>query len=131
VRFSGIGLAGIVVQLAAIAVLTDALGVHYLPATALAVTLAVVHNFVWHVVWTWGDRRTGNLSSALARFVVANGLVSLVGNLAVMLLFTGALGMPAVPANTLAIASSGLVNFVLADSLVFRARPERARAPSS
>ena len=30
--------------------------ISYLTATALAVELAVLNNFVWHQLWTWRDR---------------------------------------------------------------------------
>ncbi len=39
------------------AALTLLLGPHYLVATALAVEMAVLHNFFWHRRWTWADRR--------------------------------------------------------------------------
>ena len=32
------------------------LGLHYLVAAMLAIELAALHNFVWHLRWTWGDR---------------------------------------------------------------------------
>jgi len=56
VRFNVVGAMGIAVQLAALTLLVSGLGVHYLPATALAIELSVLHNFFWHERWTWGDR---------------------------------------------------------------------------
>src|SRR5204863_306937 len=53
-RFNLVGALGIFVQVAALALLIR-LGVHYLAATAMAVSLAVVHNFWWHRRWTWSD----------------------------------------------------------------------------
>jgi putative flippase GtrA len=53
--FNAVGLAGVAVQLACLALLVHA-GSHYLAATALAVEAAVLHNFLWHQRWTWRDR---------------------------------------------------------------------------
>lgn len=50
-RFNLVGVIGIGVQIAALSLLTT-LGVHYVAATAMAVSLAVVHNFWWHRRWT-------------------------------------------------------------------------------
>lgn len=120
VRFGGVGLGGVVVQLATIALLVDAFGVHYAWATPVSVAAALVHNFLWHRRWTWRDRDLQH--SALASFgafVAANGLVSFLGNLAAMSILVGHYGMPAVPANIVAITACSILNFALADRLVF------------
>ncbi len=57
------------------------------------------------------------------RFQLTNGLASLAGNAALMALFTGALGMPPLPANALAVVVMSAANFVTADRWVFRAAP--------
>jgi putative flippase GtrA len=72
-----------------------------------------------------GDVRLG-LGPRLGRFVLANGAVSLVGNVVVMATLTGGLGVHPLPANALAIAACSVVNFWLGDHFVFRlARPPR------
>ncbi len=112
-KFNAVGLLGVAVQLAAHWCLTR-LGVHYLAATALAVETAVLHNYVWHVRWTWSGRR-----GSLWRFHLANGLVSIVSNVILMRIFTGWLEMPVMPANLLAIALTSILNFLLGDRWVF------------
>lgn len=118
--FTLVGIAGIAVQLGCLAVLTAAVRVHYLPATALAVTVSVAHNFVWHWWWTWRDRRVG-LMPTFVRFAIANGAVSLAGNLGVMATLVSGAGMRPVTANAIAIAVCGLLNFWIGDAVVFRA----------
>lgn len=118
-RFNAVGICGAVVQLASLWFLTR-FGVHYLWATALSVEAALLHNFWWHTRWTWKGR-----DASLVRFHLANGLVSIVSNLILMRIFTGWLGVPAVPANLLAITLTSLFNFVLGDRWVFAERPSR------
>ena len=118
-KFSLVGAIGIAVQLGMLALLTAA-GLHYLPATALAVEAAVLHNFAWHQNFTWSDREGGVLER-LARFHVTNGVISILGNLALMRLLVGGLGMPPVPANLASIAVCSLANFLAADRIVFLA----------
>ncbi|MGH9492643.1 MAG: GtrA family protein [Terriglobales bacterium] len=120
-KFNFVGALGIGVQLAALAALT-ALGLGYLAATALAVEAAVVHNFLWHERMTWRDRATPLFRHLLGRFVrfqMANGAISLIGNLVVMRLLVGAVHLPVLWANLGAIASCAALNFVVSDRLVF------------
>jgi len=120
--FNAIGVAGMVVQLAIVAVLVHFFHVHYAIATALAVEAAILHNFVWHQRWTWRDRpalRRGDSMARLARFHLLNGSVSLVGNVALTALFTRVIGWDPVASNLVAIAACSLVNFTASDSLVF------------
>jgi putative flippase GtrA len=121
VRFNAVSGAGIVVQLAALWLLADVVHVHYLFATPAAVGLAVAHNFIWHWKWTWPDRAgPGRLITAFARFAVANGTVSLAGNLAVMATLVAGAHVEPVVANGVAIGVCGLLNFWLGDAVVFR-----------
>src|SRR5262249_19234172 len=100
-------------------VLTGVAAVHYLIATPVAVTLAVVHNFVWHRLWTWKDRDV-RLTRACARFVCTNGLLSIASNLGVTAALVAGLHAPPIVANLVAIVTSGLLNFWLGDAVVFR-----------
>jgi len=122
-KFNGVGVLGIVVQLASVAVLT-AFAVPVVGATTAAVSLTVLHNFFWHRHWTWRDRRLTTEPAALtfARFALANGAVSLVGGVLVVWMLTTGLHTDGVIANAVAIAVCGLVNYTLGDRVVFVAR---------
>ncbi|MGA2643875.1 MAG: GtrA family protein [Candidatus Sulfotelmatobacter sp.] len=47
-KFNAVGGVGINVQLAVLLVLNSGFHMSYLPATAFAVEMAVLHNFLWH-----------------------------------------------------------------------------------
>ena len=122
-RFNLIGLVGIAFQLAILWILTE-IGVGYLAASSAAIVVTVAHNFGWHWLWTWADL-TPRVAPAMAfaRFFMANGLVSLMSNLALMPLVAGRFGLPAVPSNLIVIVVAGVLNFGLADRVAFRAAP--------
>ena len=91
-KFNAVGGMGVAVQLAALALLKSGLHLDYLPATAAAVELALLHNFVWHERWTWKDRGAGDRggrAGRLVRFHLANGLVSIAVNLVLMRILVG------------------------------------------
>ena len=122
-KFNFVGGVGIAVQLGALWVLKGQLHLHYLVATALAVELAVLHNFVWHERFTWKDRAggpPGAVGRRLLRFHLGNGLVSLGGNLALMRLFVGVVHMKYLLANLITIAICSLLNFAAGEWFVFQ-----------
>jgi dolichol-phosphate mannosyltransferase len=120
VRFNGVGTIGFAVQLAVLAGLLRA-GMPYLPATAVAVELSVLNNFLWHERWTWRDRPASGRARLLrlGRFHLLNGLVSMGGNVVMVSALVGEAGLHPVLANAIAVLACGIVNFVGADQIVF------------
>jgi len=122
-KFNLVGAIGIVVQLAVLGILNGVLGLDYLPATALAVEAAVLHNFLWHERFTWADRASVTRRQALGRLVRFNlttGAVSILGNLLLMRLLVGQAHLPALPASLASIAACSLANFLASEYIVFR-----------
>jgi putative flippase GtrA len=118
--FNAIGALGMAVQLVSLALLKRGMGGHYLWATAAAIELTLLHNFAWHWRWTWRERRASiGWWPAMMRFQAANGAVSMLGNLVLMRLLVGAVGMPVVAANGIAILCCSLLNFRVGDAWVF------------
>jgi putative flippase GtrA len=118
--FIGVGALGFLVQITALWALLSIGHWRWLPATTVAVELAIIHNFLWHRRWTWRDRAAA--AGAFVRFNMSTGITSLAGNAALMAVFVGLLGMPAIPANVLAVATMSAANFFAADRWVFRVR---------
>jgi putative flippase GtrA len=121
-RFNAVGALGIGVQLAAIWTLMHFADVPYVVATATGVGVAIAHNFFWHLRWTWRDRGLSGAEAvdAFLSFAAANGAVSIAGNLVVTTALVESAGLAAMPANVVAIAACGLVNFWIGDRVVFQ-----------
>jgi dolichol-phosphate mannosyltransferase len=120
-KFAMVGAFGIAVQLVVLEALTI-LGCHYLWATGLAVEAAVLHNFIWHQRFTWGDRGSSRLQEAggrMLRFHLSNGAISILGSLLLMRWFVGQFGMNVLAANLLTIAACSVGNFLASDRWVF------------
>jgi putative flippase GtrA len=116
-----VGAIGFALQLGALTLLTQAVGWPYEPATALAVALAVLHNFWWHERWTWRDRTAADpgLAGRIARYCATTGATSIAGNLAMTALGVELFGWSPIVANVFAVAGSSLANFVISDRWVF------------
>jgi putative flippase GtrA len=115
-KFCLVGLVGFGVQLTALGLLTSVAGWSWLPATIAAVELAIVHNYCWHRAWTWSER-----DGSLWKFNLSTAVTSIAGNVVLMALLVGQVGMPVVAANAVAVGIMSAVNFLLADRWVFLA----------
>lgn len=119
-RFNLVGALGLILQLSALALFNRYAPKHYLGATATAVELAVLHNFLWHLHYTWKDRwNPKTIPGQLIRFHLSNGAVSLLGNLALMPLLYSIAHLPLLAANSMAILSCSLLNFALSNTWAF------------
>jgi putative flippase GtrA len=119
-KFNLVGTMGMVLQLVSLALINRWTGGHYLCASAAAIELALLHNFVWHLHYTWRDRRNDSaLLSQLLRFHLSNGLVSMLGNLALMRILVHEAHLPVLASNSIAILSCSILNFCLGDLWAF------------
>ncbi|HLJ49133.1 MAG TPA: GtrA family protein [Bryobacteraceae bacterium] len=118
-RFNVVGLAGCAVQLVTLRMLAGPFRIPYLTATALAVEIAILHNFVWHETWTWRGIGSAGRSRRLVRFHLGNGILSIVSNVVFTWVFRQFLGLPLLAANCCAIATTAILNFLVAYVWVF------------
>lgn len=114
---------GFLVQTAVLQALAVGWGVNYLVATALAVETAVLHNFFWHEWFTWPDRRKRTKGGTVKRLFVfhaTTGIVSIGGNVLLMVLLVGWAHAPLLLGNLAAMGGCAAVNFLVNDRVVFR-----------
>jgi dolichol-phosphate mannosyltransferase len=133
-RFTAVAVAGFVLQTAVLEGLTAA-GLHYLPATLVAVEAAILHNYVWHERWTWRDRGTppGSRAARLARYHGLTAAVSLGGQALTVMVLTGGLGLRPSISSALAVVALGGLTYAGAGRFVFpppaATRPDGAGIP--
>ena len=124
-RFNLVGLLGAVVQLLVYYLVMRGLDLPAAAASAIAVEIALLHNFFWHERFTWRGRGPAALAYRalrLWRFHVGNGLVSLSANALVAYVLVEWLGVPSLPSEVAAIAFCAPANFFLADRWVYARR---------
>lgn len=120
-KFNIVGGAGLVIQLTTMFLLTHLTGLNYLVATALSVEAAVLHNFIWHMRWTWSDRAERlTAGPTLLRFNLTNGAISIVGNVVMMRLLVGELGLNITIASVGSIVLCSALNFTASNLWAFR-----------
>ena len=119
-KFNLVGAMGMAVQLAALALINRWTAGHYLHASAAALELALLHNFTWHLHYTFPDRRgSATPLRQFVRFHFSNGLVSMLGNLGLMRLLVHEARLPVLVSNVVAILCCSLANFCPGNNWAF------------
>jgi putative flippase GtrA len=131
-KFNLVGAIGMAVQLSSLALFNRLAPGHYLVASAAALELTLLHNFVWHLHYTWPDRRhTAALLAQLVRFHLSNGMVSMLGNLALMRLLVRHVHLPVLASNAIAILCCSVLNFSLGNNWAFPTGPHATENPTN
>ena len=119
--FNVVGLGGFVVQIGAIALLTRHFGWPAFAATAVALELAALQNFLAHSRWTW--TRSGLRPARAAGFAVTGAIKSRRPRRSRR---TSPLprcsihaGLPAEIANTAAVLACAIPNYLVSERFVF------------
>jgi putative flippase GtrA len=120
-RYNLVGMMGFAVQTLTLTFLLGWTGLPDLAALALAVVVALSHNFFWHERVTWPDRPREERFVRFARFQLSTGALSILSNLGLTKIVMLATGMPVIASNVLAVASASFLQFLFNDRVVFKA----------
>jgi putative flippase GtrA len=119
-KFNLVGALGMGLQLLLLALFNRVMAGHYLYASAIAIEITLLHNFAWHWNYTWRDRRSDvSKMQALLRFQFSNGLISMLGNLALMEFLVHQTHLPLLVANIIAILCCSIANFYAGNGWAF------------
>jgi len=130
-QFNLVGAAGMCLQLILLASLIRVMAGHYLYASAIAIEITLLHNFAWHWNYTWRDRRNEvSIMQSLLRFHFSNGLVSMLGNLALMAFLLHKKHLPLLVATIITILCCSIANFCIGTRWVFADAADTRRCRS-
>jgi len=111
IKFNIVGLLGVFVNEGVLLLLALG-GVYYVYASALAIEVSIVSNFILNDLWTFRDRRHGHIAVRLLKF---NGLmmIGLVVNLAILYVGTTYFQIHYAISNLIGIGAAFLVRYEL------------------
>lgn len=134
VKFHMVGLLGMCVHLSMLSLFHRGFGMEAAISTALAVEMAVLHNFAWHERFTWKDRSSvhwTDVAGRLVRFNLTTGMISLLGTTTIVKYLVAQYHLPVLPANLIAIPCCSMLNFLASDLFVFRKHAANPSFPGS
>jgi dolichol-phosphate mannosyltransferase len=111
IKFNIVGLLGVFVNEGVLLLLALG-GVYYVYASALAIEVSIISNFILNDLWTFRDRRHGHIAVRLLKF---NGLmmIGLVVNLAILYVGTTYFQIHYAISNLIGIGAAFLVRYEL------------------
>jgi dolichol-phosphate mannosyltransferase len=129
IRFMLVGLSGLAVDMGALYLLFDVLGVGLTRSAILAAELGIINNFAWNDLWTFGDvskhqRQRRKVLKRLAKFNIICLMGLILKILLLNILFNG-LHLNAYLANFLAIIAVSIWNFWINLKLSWRVTETR------
>ena len=128
IKFNLVGLTGVLVN-EGLLVLLVSYGVYYIYASAIAIEISIISNFILNDFWTFRDRRHGHVVTRLLTF---NGLmlVGLAVNLAILYLGTDDLRINYALSNLAGIAVAFVVRYWLSVRYAWIKKEEESVIPS-
>ena len=127
IKFNLVGLTGVLVNEGLLVLLVSG-GVYYIYASAVAIEVSIISNFVLNDLWTFRDRRHGHAAMRMLKF---NGLM-LVGlgvNLAILYLGTDFMSINYAVSNLVGIAVAFLVRYWLSVKYAWIKKEEESVQP--
>ena len=127
IKFNVVGLVGVVVNEGVLLFLVFE-GMYYLNASAVAIEISIISNFVLNDFWTFRDRRHGHIVVRLLKF---NGLmiIGLLVNLAILYAGTDYLAIPYAISNLFGIAAAFLLRYWLSVRFAWIKKEEESVEP--
>ncbi|RLC37140.1 hypothetical protein DRH29_02975 [candidate division Kazan bacterium] len=126
-KFNLVGWAGMLVNSGCLYLLKGVLGVPLIPASLIAIEIAIVHNFFWHRYWTWKDRNGNGEKPFLIQLLTYNlmtGAVDLVANVTVLWMLTTMFGVYYLISNIFGMIMGPFIKFWLNEKVIFKKRDD-------
>jgi dolichol-phosphate mannosyltransferase len=124
IKFNIVGLVGVLVNEGLLLLLVSR-GFYYVYASAIAIEVSIISNFVLNDFWTFHDRRHGHIVARMLKF---NGLmiIGLLANIAILYASTTYLGIPYAISNLFGIAAAALLRYWLSVEFAWIKREEES-----
>ncbi len=100
------------------------LGVRLIPASVMAIEIAIIHNFFWLRFWAWGDRGASDgrppFVKQLLIYNVATGAVDLAANVTILWVLSTLFGVQYLVANIMGMILGPFIKFWLNERIIFK-----------
>ena len=122
-KFMVVGWMGMLVNTGCLYLLKGVWGLKLIPASLLAIEIAILHNFIWFRHWAWKDRLKASpvgFFRQLLTFNAAIGVVDLAANVSVLWSLTTFFRIHYLLANLAGMIAGPFIKFWLNEKLIFR-----------
>ncbi len=127
--FQFIGWIGTGVNLAVLWLCYDVLSWPLLVSGALAIEVAIIHNFVWYYFWTWNDRVAFTVRDFLTLFIRYNiftAAIDFIIRLGILWILTEYYGVHYIISDIVGMFIAPLLKYITNDAYIFNTEPRLA-----
>ena len=129
-KFMAVAWLGMVVNTGCLYLFKGVMGIKLIPASMMAIEIAIIHNFIWFRYWAWKDRKKGNSDGFLKQLIkynLATGAVDFVANVSVLWSLATLFKVHYLLANVLGMIAPPFIKFWLNEKLIFKESPHVRR----
>ncbi len=120
-KFMAVAWLGMLVNTACLYLFKGVLYIPIIPASMMAIEIAIIHNFIWMRYWAWRDRQNRPpFLKQLLLYNAATGAVDLTANVSILWTLSTFFGVHYLLANILGMAAGPFIKFWLNEKLIFR-----------
>lgn len=122
-RFSLVGLSGVVVNQGLLMLLHGAVGAPLLLSSIIAIEISILTNFILNHTWTWRlPLRESGLMRRVVQYHAAAVMAAFAGNVIILMGAVELFGVDYRIANLVGIAVGTVINFTAGEVWIFRSR---------
>jgi dolichol-phosphate mannosyltransferase len=128
IKFGIVGGSGIFVNMGFLWFFTEVVGLYYLISSVLAITFAMINNFIWNDLWTWSDRGEPGVKAyikRLVKFCMVSSFAAIVGNIVILWILTHFFHLYYLISNLIGIAVGTLLNYTINNFWTFKSHDEK------
>jgi putative flippase GtrA len=123
-KFMIVAWIGMLVNTGCLYLFKGVLGIRLIPASLMAIEIAIIHNFIWLRFWAWGDRGADNgrrpFFKQLLLYNAATGTVDLAANVTILWVLAAVVGVHYLIANVMAQLLGPFIKFWLNEKIIFK-----------
>ncbi len=121
-KFMAVAWLGMGVNTACLYLFKGILHIKLIPASLMAIEIAIIHNFIWFRTWTWRDRpNKPPFFQQLIKYNLATGAVDFLANVSVLWSLSTFLKIHYLLANILGMIAPPFIKFWLNEKFIFKA----------
>jgi putative flippase GtrA len=123
-KFMIVAWIGMAVNTACLYLFKGVWGMRLIPASMLAIEVAIIHNFIWLRYWAWSGRVVDGKRPPFFRqlfiYNIATGAVDLVANVSILWLLATLFGVHYLLANIIGMILGPFIKFWVNEKLIFK-----------
>lgn len=121
-KFSIVGVSGILVNMGILFILTEYFHILYLISSIIAIEISIISNFLLNDIWTWKDRIKKKCIYRFVQYHISVGITAVLVNWGILLILTELFDVYYLISNLIGIGVGTLSNYIINDLWTFRTK---------